>query len=66
MFLLQALTPAGTKLCSSTANAQPMDEAGIARFVRDKHRPCRYWRHDAHDRQSLPMADAIRAVGVRW
>src|SRR5256712_10904767 len=34
MFLLQALTPSGHEVLLIDGNAQPMDEAGIARFVR--------------------------------
>src|SRR5438876_3959411 len=36
MFLLQALTPAGHEVLLIDGNAQPMDEAGIARFVREQ------------------------------
>src|SRR5437660_10957316 len=34
MFLLQALTPSGHEVLLIDGNAHPMDEAGIARFVR--------------------------------
>src|SRR5216683_2090661 len=34
MFLLQALTPSGHEVLLIDGNAQPMDEEGIARFVR--------------------------------
>ena len=34
MFLLQALTPSGHEVLLIDGNAQPMDEADIARFVR--------------------------------
>jgi radical SAM superfamily enzyme YgiQ (UPF0313 family) len=37
MFLLQALTPSGNEVSLIDGNAQPMDEADIARFVRDQH-----------------------------
>src|SRR5260370_4844279 len=37
MFLLQALTPSGHEVLLVDGNAQPMDEAGIAQFVRDNH-----------------------------
>jgi len=33
MFLLQSLTPAGHEVVLIDGNAQPMDEAGIARYV---------------------------------
>ena len=36
MFLLQSLTPDGHEVMLIDGNAQPMDEAGIARFVRDR------------------------------
>jgi hypothetical protein len=35
MFLLQALTPPGHEVVLVDGNAQPMDEAGIAQYVRD-------------------------------
>src|SRR5258706_12324574 len=37
MFLLQALTPSGHEVLLVDGNAQPMDEAGGARFVRDNN-----------------------------
>ena len=37
MFLLQALTPPGHDVLLVDGNAQPIDEAGIARFVRDNN-----------------------------
>ena len=33
MFLLQSLTPPGHEVVLIDGNAQPMDEAGIARYV---------------------------------
>src|SRR5260370_13885520 len=36
MFLLKALTPAGHEVLLIDGNAQPMDEPGIARFVREQ------------------------------
>src|SRR4029077_16240086 len=36
MFLLQSLTPAGHEVVLIDGNAQPMDEAGIARYVREQ------------------------------
>src|SRR5258708_13054834 len=35
MFLLQALTPAGHEVLLIDGNAQPMDEVGIAKYVRE-------------------------------
>src|SRR3989454_125179 len=65
MFLLQSLTPEGHEVVLIDGNAQPMDETGIARYVRE---------HDiglvgigAMTRmiaKAYRMADAIRAVGV--
>ena len=37
MFLLQSLTPAGHEVVLIDGNAQPMDEAGIARYVRENN-----------------------------
>jgi radical SAM superfamily enzyme YgiQ (UPF0313 family) len=37
MFLLRALTPSGHQVLLVDGNAQPMDEAGIARFVREQN-----------------------------
>src|SRR5271169_5161821 len=37
MFLLQALTPPGHEVVLIDGNAQPMDEAGIARYVREQN-----------------------------
>src|SRR3984957_7509473 len=36
MFLLQALTPTGHEVQLIDGNTQPMDESGIARFVREQ------------------------------
>jgi radical SAM superfamily enzyme YgiQ (UPF0313 family) len=65
MFLLKALTPAGHEVILIDGNAQPMDEAGVARYVREN-------RIDlvgigAMTRmiaKAYRVADAIRAVGV--
>lgn len=65
MFLLQALTPAEHQVFLIDGNAHPMDEAGIARYVRQE-------RIDlvgigAMTRmiaKAYRMADAVRAVGV--
>src|ERR1700756_301157 len=37
MFLLQALTPPGHEVVLMDGNAQPMDEAQIAQYVRDQN-----------------------------
>ena len=37
MFLLQALTPPGHEVLLIDGNAQPMDEAEIAQYVRDQN-----------------------------
>ena len=37
MFLLQALTPPGHEVLLIDGNAQPMDEAAIAQFVREQN-----------------------------
>src|SRR3989442_299320 len=65
MFLLQSLTPEGNEVVLIDGNAQPMDEAGIARFVREKG--IGLVGIGAMTRmiaKAYRMADAIRAVGV--
>src|SRR5438270_13755954 len=65
MFLLQALTPAGHEVILIDGNAQPMDEAGIAQFVREQN--IGLVGIGAMTRmiaKAYRMADAIRAVGV--
>src|SRR5258708_22311501 len=65
MFLLQALTPPGHEVVLIDGNAQPMDEAGIARFVREQS--IGLVGIGAMTRmiaKAYRMADAIRAVGV--
>ena len=65
MFLLQALTPAGHEVLLIDGNAQPMDEAGIARFVRDEN--IGLVGIGAMTRmiaKAYRMADAVRAAGV--
>ncbi|MFZ0412253.1 MAG: radical SAM protein [Candidatus Acidiferrales bacterium] len=65
MFLLQALTPAGHEVVLIDGNAQPIDEAGIARFVREQN--IGLVGIGAMTRmiaKAYRMADAIRAVGV--
>src|SRR5213078_2881320 len=65
MFLLQSLTPDGHEVVLIDGNAQPMDEAGIARFVREQN--IGLVGIGAMTRmiaKAYRMADAIRAVGV--
>jgi radical SAM superfamily enzyme YgiQ (UPF0313 family) len=65
MFLLQALTPSGHEVLLIDGNAQPMDEAGIARFVRDEG--IGLVGIGAMTRmvaKAYRMADAVRATGV--
>jgi radical SAM superfamily enzyme YgiQ (UPF0313 family) len=65
MFLLQALTPAGHEVVLVDGNAQPMDEEGIARFVRQQN--IGLVGIGAMTRmiaKAYRMADAIRATGV--
>ena len=55
MFLLQSLTPPGHEVVLIDGNAQPMDEAQIAQYVRDeKIELGGDRRDDAHDREGLP------------
>src|SRR6202050_5413409 len=65
MFLLQALTPAGHEVVLIDGNAQPMDEAGIAEFVRNNN--IGLFGIGAMTRmvaKAYRMADAVRATGV--
>ncbi len=65
MFLLQSLTPEGHEVVLIDGNAQPMDEVGIARFVREQN--IGLVGIGAMTRmiaKAYRMADAIRAVGV--
>jgi len=65
MFLLQSLTPSGHEVLLIDGNAQPMDEAGIARYVREQH--IGLVGIGAMTRmiaKAYRIADAIRAVGV--
>src|SRR5438477_12768971 len=65
MFLLQALTPSGHEVLLIDRNAQPMDEAGIARYVIEHN--IGLVGIGAMTRmiaKAYRMADAIRAVGV--
>src|SRR5271165_2488682 len=65
MFLLQSLTPAGHEVVLIDGNAQPMDEAGITRYVREQNIDLvgigAMTRMIA---KAYRMADAVRAAGV--
>src|ERR1700744_2228816 len=64
MFLLQALTPPGHEVILIDGNAQPMDEAGIARFVREeKIGLVGIGAMTRMIAKAYRMADAIRAAG---
>src|SRR5246500_4019347 len=65
MFLLRSLTPPGHEVLLIDGNAQPMDAAGIARFVREQN--IGLVGIGAMTRmiaKAYRMADAIRATGV--
>jgi radical SAM superfamily enzyme YgiQ (UPF0313 family) len=65
MFLLQALTPSGHEVLLIDGNAQPMDEEGIAKYVRDHQ--IGLVGIGAMTRmiaKAYRMADAVRAAGV--
>ena len=65
MFLLQALTPVGHEVILIDGNAQPMNEADLARFVREKN--IGLVGIGAMTRmiaKAYRVADAIRAAGV--
>ncbi len=65
MFLLQALTPLGHDVLLIDGNAQPMDEDGIARYVREQN--IGLVGIGAMTRmiaKAYRMADAVRAAGV--
>src|SRR5437899_3730187 len=66
MFMLQALTPTGHEVVLIDGNAQPMDEEGIARYVREQN--VGLVGIGAMTRmiaKAYRMADAVRAVGVK-
>ncbi len=65
MFLLQSLTPPGHEVLLIDGNAQPMDEEGIARYVREhKIGLVGIGAMTRMIAKAYRMADAIRAVGV--
>src|SRR2546429_630185 len=61
MFLLQALTPPGHEVLLIDGNAQPMDEAQIAQYVRDQ-------KIDLHQFNLLPKVvyPMLSKVGEGW
>ena len=66
MFLLQALTPPGHEVTLIDGNAQPMDEEGIARYVREQN--IELVGIGAMTRmiaKAYRMADAVRAAGAK-
>jgi radical SAM superfamily enzyme YgiQ (UPF0313 family) len=65
MFLLQALTPPGHEVLLIDGNASPMDEAGIAQYVRDhKIGLVGIGAMTRMVAKAYRMADAVRAAGV--
>ena len=65
MFLLQALTPPGHEVLLVDGNAQPMDEAEIAQYVRDnKIGLVGIGAMTRMIAKAYRMADAVRATGV--
>ncbi len=65
MFLLQALTPPGHEVALIDGNASPMDEAGIAQYVRDhKIGLVGIGAMTRMIAKAYRMADAVRAAGV--
>src|SRR5437660_4375440 len=65
MFLLEALTPSGHEVLLIDGNAQPMDEAALARYVREqKIGLVGIGAMTRMIAKAYRMADAIRAAGV--
>src|SRR6202171_4245998 len=65
MFLLQSLTPPGHEVVLIDGNAQPMDEAGIARYVLEqKVDLVGIGAMTRMIAKAYRMADAVRAAGV--
>jgi len=66
MFLLQALTPSGHEVLLMDGNAQPIDEAGIAKYVRDnKIDLVGIGAMTRMIAKAYRMADAVRSTGVK-
>lgn len=65
MFLLQALTPSGHEVLLIDGNAHPMDEAGIAQYVREqKIDLVGIGAMTRMIAKAYRMADAVRAAGA--
>ncbi len=65
MFLLQSLTPPGHEVLLIDGNAQPMDEQGVARFVREnKIDLVGIGAMTRMVAKAYRVADAVRATGV--
>jgi radical SAM superfamily enzyme YgiQ (UPF0313 family) len=65
MFLLEALTPSGHEVLLIDGNAQPMDEAALARYVREqKIGLVGIGAMTRMIAKAYRMADAVRAAGV--
>ena len=65
MFLLQSLTPSGHEVLLIDGNAQPMDEQGVARFVREnKIELVGIGAMTRMVAKAYRVADAVRATGV--
>jgi radical SAM superfamily enzyme YgiQ (UPF0313 family) len=65
MFLLKSLTPAGHEVLLIDGNAQPMDEEGIARYVREqKIGLVGIGAMTRMIAKAYRVADAVRAAGV--
>jgi len=65
MFLLKSLTPSGHEVLLIDGNAQPMDEASIARYVREqKIGLVGIGAMTRMIAKAYRMADAVRAAGV--
>src|SRR6266849_8055537 len=65
MFLLKSLTPSGHEVLLIDGNAQPMDEAAIARYVREqKIGLVGIGAMTRMIAKAYRMADAVRAAGV--
>ena len=65
MFLLQALTPPGHEVFLMDGNAQPVDEEGLARYVREqKIGLVGIGAMTRMIAKAYRMADAVRAIGV--
>src|SRR3977135_3391318 len=65
MFLLEALTPSGHEVLLIDGNAQPMDEAALARYVREqKIGLVGIGAMTRMIAKASRMADAVRAAGV--